>query len=204
MKIPMKLGLYLFILLWLSSCGKLDKVDDKRNFNLTEEILNKVNLKKDIPYEPISLHLKGKPILTLGQHVQEIRNTIHFREDPNGRWGYQTNLIKDHVSTDDKLSIALEEGGINGILYFSSEEKEHRIFAIGANWTIDTKINEKSKEKISQLIVERLFPVLEDKLKIEDGWKYTQTKANFVEHFSINAPNENRHYWNMRYEIAIK
>lgn len=162
------------------------------------------NFSKNLKYAPISLIYKGKSILSPGQKTEKLDSLFSYRYDSEGGFRDEFNIVRDYLSLDDNLSIELKEGSINGILFFSSDQKENKIFNISGNWTIATKLTEDNKEEIIEEITEKLFPILRDKLKFESGWKYENIKDNYIEYFSLNSLNKNRHYWNLDYEVKMK
>ena len=201
----MKQGIYILIILLFSSCVNVENQENESEIGSEiESIMNSENFKREISYEPISLNFKGKPILSLGQKVETLDTTLSFRYDPNGDFWDKVNLIKDHLSLDDNLSIELKQGSINGIFFFSSDQKENQIFNVAGNWTIGTKITEDNEAEIIEQIVEKLFPILRGQLRFEENWKYENPKKKYVEYFTMNPPKENGFYWTMDYEIKMK
>ena len=199
------------MIFYLNSCSNSGIVnngtDTKQVMELTakvDSVLISENFKRDDKYEPISLYYNGKPILSPGERVQNLASTLSFRYDPNGKYWDNFNLIKDHLSLDDNLSIELTEGSINGILFFSSDQIENQIFNISGNWTIDKEITQKNEDEIIERITERLFPILTDKLKFQEDWKFINEKENYTEYFSVNPPKENGFWWIMDYEVKMK
>lgn len=181
--------------------------DTKQITELTikvDSVLISENFEREKKYEPISLNYNGKPILSPGEKIQNLDSTFSFRYDPNGKYWDKFNLIKDYLSLDDNLSIELTQGSINGILFFSYDQIENQIFNISGNWTIDAEITQKSEGEIIEQITERLFPILKDKLKFREGWKFINEKENYIEYFLVNPPKENGFWWTMNYEVKMK
>ena len=169
-----------------------------------DSILHSKNFKREIKYEPISLTYNGRSILSPGQKIETLDSTLSFRYDPNGDFWNKLNLIKDHVCLDDELSIELKQGSINGIFFFSSDQKENQIFNIAGNWTIGTKLTKNNEDEIIEYITNQLFPILKKKLRFEENWKYEIKKPNYIEYFAMNPPKENGFYWTMDYKVALK
>ena len=210
-KEKMKQATYILMIFFLNSCGNSEIInngtDTKQIMELTakvDSVLFLENFKRDNKYEPISLNYNGKPILSPGEKVQNLDSTLSFRYDPNGKYWDNFNLIKDHLSLDDNLSIELTEGSINGILFFSSDQIENQIFNISGNWTIGKEITQRNEDEIIKQITERLFPILTDKLKFQEDWKFINEKENYTEYFSVNPPKENGFWWTMDYEVKMK
>lgn len=186
----MKQGIYVLIIMLLNSCGNSEMVNDgvKSSSELAakvDSILKLEHFRREATYEPLSLSYKGKPILNLGQKVENLDSTLSFRHDPNGKY-WDINLVKDHLSVDDNLSIELKQGSINGILFFSSDQIENQIFRLSGYWTIGTELTENNKDEIIKQITEKLFPILKDKLQFESGWSFENKEENYVEHSFFN------------------
>ena len=132
----MKLLTFILIILFLNSCGDSEKSsqnESEQNVEIqlkVDSILSSHNFKREIVYEPLSLIYNGKPILNPGQKVVTLDSTLSFRYDPNGKFWNKSYLIKDHLSLDDEISINLNEGSINGIFFFSSDQIENQIFDV--------------------------------------------------------------------------
>ena len=61
-----------------------------------------------------------------------------------------------------------------------------------------------NEDGIIKQITERLFPILTDKLKFQEDWKFINEKENYNEYFSVNPPKENGFWWTMDYEVKMK
>lgn len=195
-------------MLLLNGCGKsVNQVVEIKpaheSHSRVDPIFLLENFRRDVEYQPISLRYKGKSILIPGQKVEDIHSSLSFRYDPNGDFWNKSSLIKDHLSLDDDLSIELEKGSINGIFFFSSDQKENRVFNISGNWTIRTQLTEDNEVEIIEQITKKLFPILKNKLKFEKNWKYESKNKNYIEHFLINPPKEEGSYWTMNYKVQM-
>ncbi len=205
----LKQRIYILAILFLNSCGyfKNQKNDSEISSDMEtriDSILNSENFDRKIFYEPISLNFKGKAILRPGQKLDALDTTLSFRYDPNGGFWDKFNLIEDHLSLDDNLSIELKEGSINGIFFFSSDQQEKQIFNIAGNWTIATEVSDENEDQIIEQITGKLFPCLKGKIVFEENWKYENKKRDFVEHFKLKSPKENGYSWTMDYEVKMK
>jgi len=158
-------------------------------------------------YEPLSLHYKGSPLIIIGENADSLKSTeFSFRGDPSLEFQDYFGLISDCLSMDDNLQIQLDDyGSINGIVFFSVIVKNREIFKFSGNWTIDTEVNGSTEKIIADSITKKLFPKLENKLKIEDGWRYKIESKDFIETFKIEAPKEDKTlFWHLDYNVTLK
>src|SRR5215212_2295950 len=136
----MKNEIYILMLIILNSCSNFVKKPNQYFATIDEvkldSILKTENFNSGMDYGKVSLIYKGKSIFSLGQKLETLDSTFSFRYDPNGKYSNSFNLVIDYLSLDDNLSINLSEGSINGILFFSADQKNKGVFNIGGNWTI--------------------------------------------------------------------
>ncbi|WP_299117436.1 hypothetical protein [uncultured Winogradskyella sp.] len=205
----MKMICYFIITLILFSCknsekqnkpsGQIDEVEFK-----VDSILNAQNFNKTTQYEAISLVYNGKPLVSLGQKIEQLDPTLSFRDDPNGDFWNKTYLIKDHLSMDKNLSMSLSKGSINGILFFSSDQIDHQIFNISGGWTIEAEVTKENESEVVNEIT-KLFPCLKNNLELREDWEYINKKEKYIEYFIINSSKENNGvFWTMNYDVKIK
>ncbi len=171
------------------------------HYKKIDSILRTRNFNPNTTYKPLSLHYKGKSFLSPNQTTNTLKNTFSYRPDPNGEFSHDFNYVKDYLSIDDNLSINLTQGSVNGILFFSSDQKYNRIFSISGYWTIDSKLIKDNPSEIITQISKQLFPVLKGKFELKKNWNYQHKKDNYIEHFSIETPDENSLFWNLHYKI---
>lgn len=182
--------------------------DEMRQQRLNEiqldSILEAVHFESTIAYETLSLQYQNQALLSIGQEVNPLREKLSFRSDPNGIYQDDFSIIRDYLSLDDNLSFDLQEGSINGILFFSVEQKLEQIFSFSGHWTIDLEINNNNEQKIIKHISTHLFPVLKKHLKFEANWQYQVDKTAFVEHFSLTPPKGKGFWWTLHYNVELK
>lgn len=182
---------------------KKEKKAVSKNTTNIDSILITKNFKRETVYKPISLNYKGKSLLRPGQKIDSLNVNLAFQPNANGEFQDIHHLIKDYISLDNNLSIQLKQGSINGILTFSVDQNEDQIFNISGNWTIDTHITKNSKIEIVDSITKQLFPVLKEKLKFKENWKYENKNDHYTEYFMLNSPDKNRLFWNLDYQIKM-
>ena len=186
-------------------CGNSESRISKSETELeVDSIFLSHHFNRDVAYEPISLIYNEKPILSPGQKVQNLDSTLSFRYDPNGDFWNAFNLIADHLSLDDDLSIALKQGSINGIFFFSSDQIGNQIFNISGNWTIGTELTDSNQEEIIHQFTENLFPILKGKLVFEKNWNFENRKKGYIEYFSTYPPKGKGFYWTIDYQVKMK
>lgn len=153
-------------------------------------------------YQALSLNFNGKPIFSIGQKLTEIDSTLSYQIDPNS--GYQDYFptVKDYMTTEDKLSVHKigKHSYINGILYFSADQKSQRIFNVSGTWGFLSYENG-IMEKMKIWLTENLFPKLKNKFEFKDNWNYKIENQNQIEHFELN---KNKDSWILNYEVELK
>ncbi|GEM_PF-4165631 len=200
---------YLILFLLFFSCKQNESQTNRLNQNdkVLDSIITKKNFVINKKYESLSLNYRGKPLKIIGEKTDSLKNSnFSFRGDPNLEYQDYFETISDCLSMDDNLQINFDENNsVNGIVHFSSINKNKQIFTFSGNWTIDSDINNSTKEIITDSITQKLFPKLKGKLKIEDGWKYKIESKDFVETFEVIAPKRDKSFfWNLNYEVNLK
>ena len=202
----MKIQTIIVFQIILMSCGHKKNENKYAVDNLArlDSIFIVENFRPETSYAPISLYYKSKPLLTPGQKTEDLPNNFSYRPDPNSDYQDYYNLIIDYLSLDDNLSIELSSGSINGIIFFSADRLEKRIFNVTGHWTIDMDIDDDSKYEINQAICNRLFPDLKDKIEFIDDWNYSINHQNHSEIFKLKAPDKNGGRWTLSYSVELK
>ena len=154
-------------------------------------------------YKPLSLNYKGNPILKIGQKTIELDSALSYRMDPNMDYQGYENLITDYLSTDDNLSIELGDySSLNGIVFFSTDRKSKRIFNVSGSWYFDLQKDNMEQVAIDS-ITKQLFPILKDRIQLENDWTFKLESDNQIEKFKVTQ-RENDKGWNLNYEVKLK
>lgn len=194
------------IILFSCGCGQ-KKIENKNaldNLSKLDSIFNVENFQPETSYTPISLYYKSNPLLIPGQKTEDLPDNLSYRPDPNSDYQDYFDLIIDYLSLDDNFSIELSSGSINGIIFFSADRIEKRIFNIRGHWTIDKDIDNDSINEINQAICDRLFPKLKGKIEFNDDWNYSINHQNLSEIFKLKAPVKNGGRWTLSYSVELK
>lgn len=200
--------MYLLSLFILMGCQEFKtQFDEMKQQRLNEikldSILDANHFDTALTYDSISLQHQNQALLSIGQDVNLLRERLSYRSDPNGSYEDHFPVVTDYLSLDDNLSINLEEGFINGALFFSVEQVQQQIFTFSGHWTIDVEITNHNEAKIIQQITTHLFPILKGHLKFENDWQHQVDKGNFVEHFNLQAPRDKGFWWTLNYTIEL-
>ncbi|WP_281979461.1 hypothetical protein [Tenacibaculum mesophilum] len=197
---------YLIILILGISCKQTDKKIAEKRTDRNEVILDSIHRIEKLDtianYKPLSLNFKGKPIFAIGQKLTEIDSTLNYRIDPNLDYQDYFPTVKDYITTEDNLSVHKigKHSYVNGILYFSADQKSQRIFNVSGTWGFQV-YESGIIEKMEIWLTENLFPALKNKFEFKDNWSYKIETENQIEHFELNKKNEN---WILNYEVELK
>ncbi len=197
---------YLIILILGISCKQTDKKIAENRTDRNEIILDSIyrieKLDTMANYQPLSLNFNGKPIFSIGQRLTEIDSTLSYRIDSNLDYQDYFPTVKDYITTEDKLSVYKigKHSYINGILYFSADQKSQRIFNVSGTWGFQVYENG-IIEKMEIWLTENLFPELKNKFEFKDKWNYKIENQNQIEHFELN---KNKNSWTLNYEVELK
>jgi len=197
---------YIIILLIGISCKQTDKKIANKKTDRNEMILDSIyrseKLDTIVNYQPLSLNFNGKPIFSIGQKLNEIDSNLSYRIDGNLDYQDYFPTVKDYITTEDKISVFKigQHSYINGILYFSADQKSQRIFNVSGTWGF--QIHESGIiEKMKIWLTEELFPELKDKFEFKDKWNYKIESQNQIEHFELTKDKES---WILNYEVELK
>lgn len=170
--------------------------------NIIDSIYQVENLDINSSYKPLSLHFNGKPIFSIGQKLSEINSTLTYRIDPNSDYEDYFPMIKDYLTTEDKLSLYKigKHSYINGVVYFSADQQSERIFNVGGTWGFSV-YDKNVLEEMKIWLIENLFPELENHFDFKENWNYKIETQNQIEHFNITKNNES---WTLNYEVELK
>jgi len=189
---------------------KAPEISDKSKPDLPTESELKICRAKDAfdrkkQFDPLSLVVEGRRQTFLGRRIKEVRSELHIGLDPNGEFSAVPDPVTDYFSMDPRLSLQLNEGSVNGILFVAALEDGGRIFDVSGSWLFDLDLeNEGSVNEARSAIEEKLFPELKDKLRIEPGWEYSIEKDTLSEQFTISLPEAGRPYASLYYEVRMK
>jgi len=75
------------------------------------------------------------------------------------------------------------------LIFFSTDQKEDRLFALGGSWTLAYR-DERAHPAAIDSITTKLFPILRDKLKIENNWKYKHETLHQIESWKTTKNQE--------------
>jgi hypothetical protein len=179
--------------------SQLDSIFYSENFDTTR-----------LYSEPCCLQYKGKPLLTIGQNINQLDTSLSYRFDPNGKYDrYDKNIsiVTDYLSLDDYYSTKVSTGSIDGIIFFSADKKG-RIFNLSCSWTLNRDLVDTSGMETIQLL-NKFFPCLPTDFKGKQ--KFELTHKDFVETFrlypltdSIITENGSSPRWSLDYEVLLK
>lgn len=161
----------------------------------------KFNPKLD--YKPLSLIYKGKPIFSIGETTKAIDPNLSYRPDPNANYQNYFFVVKDFLSMDDDLSIELvDNSSINGIIFFSADQKEDRLFNVAGCWTFDLQNDSINKIALDSLS-NKLFPILKNKIEFNDDWTFNNETQNLIEKWYITKESVLK-LWSLNYKVELK
>lgn len=189
------------------SCSQAPKNFITSKYDLNQVILDSIfiaeNFNPSINYAPLSLFYRGNSIFHIGQSTSKLDSNLSFRPDPNYTYQNYFFVVKDYLSLDDSLSIELGNySSINGIIFFSADQKHGRIFNVAGSWTLDL-IDENMDPLAVKAISNKLFPVLKDKIKLENNWTYDIETPHQIEHWDVKK-GEVLKKWLLNYEVQLK
>ena len=182
--------------------GKFDKNGIAQDSRIIDSIFKVENFKTILDYEPLSLNFNEKPIFSIGQNLTEIDSTLSYRIDPNMDYQDYFPIIRDYMTTEDKLSVYKigKKSYITGILYFSTEQKTKKIFNVSGNWGF--KIYENGViEQMELWITKKLFPKLKNHFQFKDKWNYKIENQNQIELFDLKKKKDS---WILNYKVELK
>ena len=197
---------YIIILILGISCKQTNNKIAEKEAVQDEIILDSIYMSKNIDfdsnYKSLSLHVDGKPILKIGQSLFELKSIFSYKMDVNGT--FQNNpLITDYMSTEDRIS-AFKIGKssyINGTLYFSADTINKKIFDISGGWYI-AEYDDNVEDSITNFINQNLFPQLDNKFKLIDGWNTKIESYNQTEYLSLEKNDYDS--WSLEYKVKYK
>ena len=197
--------LLLIICIATISCGKQNRKSEK--LSQLDSIFNSENFDTAKLYsESCCLQYKGKPLLTIGQTVNQLDKTLSFRPDPNGSFDKHSNIITDYLSIDDFYSAEVSTGSINGIIFFSADKKG-RIFNLSCSWTLNADLVDTSGMETIH-ILNKFFPCLPSDFKGKRTFELTHN--DFIEKFklypSLDSGDANHNYdshWFLDYSVKL-
>jgi len=156
--------------------------------------------------EPCCLQYKGKPLLTIGQNINQLDTSLSFRYDPNGRFEKHSKTITDYLSLDDFYSAKVSTGSIDGIIFFSADKKG-RIFSLSCCWTLNADLVDTSGMEIIN-ILKQFFPCLPNDFKGKK--EFDLTHKDFIEKFTLypsqhSADYDNNYlpHWSLDYSVRL-
>lgn len=170
---------------------------------LTDSVWAAHNFNENDIYKPLMLFESGHSIFTIGQSLKKVDTSLSYRIDPNGDFQHHFPMFKDYLTTDDDISIHKvgEHSYINGMVYFSADENEQRIFNVSGHWTF-AAYDETVLSEMQLWLITHIFPTLKDVFEFRDGWKYEQDNQNQVERLSLSK--EDSTFWNLEYKVILK
>jgi hypothetical protein len=158
--------------------------------------------------DPICLQYKERPLLVIGQNINQLDTTLSFRYDPNGKYQDYYGTITDYLSLDENYSAYLSKGSIVGALYFSADNKG-RIFKLEGNWKINAYMLDTSGMEIMAHFQNRYFPCLPYYFKSKGKFEFKH--RNFTEKFNLYPQPDtvdgkyiDPERWNLDYTIELK
>lgn len=195
----------MILLIFGFSCIQKKIVNNEleNNNKLLDSILIVEKFASNIDYTPLSLMYHKKPIFYIGQSINTIDSSLSYRPDPNYDYQDYFHLVKDYLSLDDYLSIRLNENSsINGIIFFSVDQRKNQIFNVAGSWTfdlLDTTLNKVAIDSVTT----HLFPVLKNKLTIKNNWKYKHEKTHQIEKWDL-IKKDRLNSWSLEYNVQLK
>lgn len=199
----MKTSLYLTLLiLSLNFSCKRNTSKTFKNSKVLDSIYKVEKLDTTIIYKPLSLHFKRKPIFTIGQKLTDVDSSLSFRYDPNSDYQDYFPLIKDYITTEDKLSLYKvgKSSYVTGIVFFSVEQHSQRLFNVSGTWSININ-NKDDLQTIKKWITTYLFPSLKNKFNFKNKWKSKIETKNRVEKFQLL---QQRGFWVLEYNVELR
>lgn len=211
----MKNILLIFILIFISCKHPKKNVsfqreNAKEKVQMLDSILKSKHYVIGKKYEPLSLHYKGKPFQIIGNILDSLEKTdFIFNFDPNGDFDKFYGIVTDYFTMDENLQIKWSDIQfpplMSGIAFFSAIHKRKEIFTLRASWLILTDVDDSTKPIIIDNVTKKIFPILKNKLKIENGWTYQIKSKDYVEKFEVTSPEySNSHYWQLEYWVTIR
>ncbi len=172
--------LFLIICLVTISCNEQSKKTEK-TFQ-RESIFQPESFDTTKVYsEPCCLQYKGRPLLTIGQNVNQLDPSLSFRYDPNGSFEKYSTSVTDYLSLDDYFSVKDASESIDGIVFFSVDKKG-RIFALSSNWTLNGGLVDTSGKETIRLL-KKFFPCFPPDLKGKGSVELI--RKGFIEKFTV-------------------
>jgi hypothetical protein len=197
--------LLLIICIATISCNQ--KKDKTNKLSQLDSIFNSENFDTAKVYsEPCCLQYKGRPLLTIGQNVNQLDSSLSFRTDPNGTYYKHSNIITDYLSVDDFYSTKVSTGSIDGILFFSADKKG-RIFSLSCSWTLNAELVDTSGMETIH-ILNKFFPCLPSDFKGKRVFELAH--KDFIEKFKLNpsldsadADHRYKSKWSLEYSVKL-
>ncbi len=175
--------------------SQLDSIFNSENFDTTK-----------LYPESCCLQYKGKPLLTIGQNVNQLDTSLSFRPDPNGSFDKHSKIITDYLSLDDFYSAKVSTGSIDGIIFFSADKKG-RIFSLSCSWTLNAELVDTSGMETIH-ILKKFFPCLP--LDFKGKRVFELTHKDFIEKFNLypspdsaDADLGHNPHWSLRYSVKL-
>ncbi len=188
----MKKTLLYFLILILAGCSiNVDQAFEKENFDPNKE------------YEPLSLHLKGQPIFSIGQKLASINSSLSIQKDESGKYHQSPQSITDYICHDRNLAIWFNTGSISGSIQFSSDNEQNRIFRCIGFWMFNLPNNTKNLNEAKQRFSKEFFPALVGKINFKKDWRQTIEHPNYREIFKLKR-NKKLDSWVLSYEVKLK
>lgn len=181
---------------------KFSKTELVHNSKILDSILKNEKLDTVSTYKPLSLNFYGKPIFAIGQRLNEIDSTLSYRIDPNLDYQDFFPIVKDYITTEDKLSFYKigENSYINGIIYFSADQHSQRIFNVSGTWSFKV-YDDDVVDEMKNWLTQNLFPILKNNFEFKDRWNYKIETQNQVENFMLKGKKDN---WILDYTVKLK
>lgn len=188
----------------LCSCNNVTKSNDNQQTSTYDSILTIENFDTTLSYHPSNLIYNGKPLLYLGQNINNLDSNFVFNVDANGRFqSFSTEGVHDYYSTSPYYFAELTTGTISGVIFMSSDKLE-RVFALRALFDIDAEIVDTSGMEIMNYIKEKYFPILPNDF-FKTTKKFIYKTNNTIEEFKFynrtSAIIDTQRKWTLEYSM---
>ena len=116
-----------------SSCGNESKgteneTKEEANNLVLDSIYTAEHFDPDRIYSSIGLFKDSLPFMKPGQTLDQLPEWFDYREDPNADYWEHYEVVVDYLSIPEEFRVELEDGSVNGIMFFSAGQKDKKIF----------------------------------------------------------------------------
>ena len=195
-----------FILLvgLLSSCGS--KPENERNILERYVVLDSIhNAEEFIPrlnYPSIAIFKDSLPFIRPGLKLEDLPSWFDYDIEPNLDFCQYPDVVTNYMSSDEALSVALEDGSVDGAMFFSASKKDRRVFNISTTWSFNVPDNPKSQQLAMDALCAQLMIHMKGFPQFEDGWFFELDDRGFTERYEMHAPEDGQ-LWHLEHRVIL-